>query len=164
MSIVHEGNRQKLLANPHVESLSQKHISYTKEFMLNALKLSDDGIPAPSIWADSGFDLADFKRDYFRKCIARWKKQYFNGDFVHKKRGPQISEILTRDEEIAFLRAENAVLKELRALGVQGVINDSGLSLELYRKIVAFHAPDSVNWPELAREAIINGWQDLKRD
>lgn len=161
MSIVNEANREELLENPNVASLTDKHIIYTDQFKLKAIHSIEDGCSASSVWQKAGFDLSYFKSNYFGKCIVRWKAQLVDGAFVLQKRGRHIDVILTKDEEIAFLRAENAILKEFRALGVQGKIQSTGLSLELYRQIVDSHLPDSVNWRELAKQAITSGWPGL---
>lgn len=164
MSVVNDSNRDKLSRNPNVLSVTQKQIIYTDAFKIRALDEVHRGKKPSCIWKDNDFSISEFKPKYFKRCIERWRVQLQNGEIVHKKRGRPISETLTKDEEIEFLRAENKILKEYRALGVEGKIRSTGLSLELYRKIVDFHAPGSVNWEELARQAIISGWHDPKEN
>jgi len=163
MSAIHSLNRAKLLANRYVASLTEKHINYTLAFKRHALQESRRGVTAAQIWREAGFDTSNFRSDYFRKCLIRWGTQEQHS-FELRKRGRSTDVFLNRDEEMAFLRAENAILKELHALGVDGPIQSTGLSLELFRQISNSHLLDSVNWAELAREAITSGWCDLAED
>lgn len=160
MSIVNEGNRKKLLANPHVKFVKDKQIGYSTPFIEGALAAAEKGMPLAQYWSSRGFDIGDFKPAYFRKSIARWKLQYRHGEIVHKKKGRAVAVFRDMAEEIAYLRAENAFLKELRALGIQGVITNSGLSPELYRKIMESHAGMPVDWRALAHLAITGGIPD----
>ena len=159
MSIVHQANREVLLRSPHVVSLTEKQIVYSKEFKRQALSASADGRPAPSIWLDAGFDITMFKSDYFRKYLARWRTQE-SRDFENLPRGRQASAFQSLKEENGYLKAENTILKELRALGVTYEITGSILSLELYRQIAESQPVDSAVWQELARVVFINGEYD----
>lgn len=157
MSIINKVNRMELLANPNVESLGLKNIVYTNEFIFNAIEASNQGVSGAAIWASAKFDLSHFKEGYFRKCINRWKTQVVNGEIFHQKKGFQPNIFTSKDEELEFVKAENSILKELRALGVSEKILNSGLSLELFRKIKTSHLPDSVNWQALAKMVFTNG-------
>ena len=163
MSIITKDNRHRLLLNPNVLSLTAKHVIYTPDFMKRVLSAVSLGQTAASIWEEGGFALSDFKRNYFKKCAIRWNKSFINGSFVQKPRGRYIDGFVSRDEEIAYLRAENIFLKELRALGIQERIIDSGLSLGLFRKIKDSQSLDSVNWRELAQQVITSGLLDLEK-
>ena len=160
MSIVNADNRGRFLANPHVKFLKNKHIVYSSEFMEGAIVATENGKTAAQYWTDNGFDISDFKPDYFRKAILRWRSQYRNGEFVQHKRGRPSECFSSQDEEIAYLKAEISFLKELRALGIVGEIKDSGLSPELYKEIVESHAGRPVDWRALALLAITDGRHD----
>ena len=157
MSIVNEKNRMELLANSNVKSLTFKSIAYTDEFILKAIEAADQGISGPSIWSSANFDLSYFKEGYFRKCINRWRTQVIDGQIIHQKKGFQADIFQSKDEELEFVKAENLILKELRALGISAKVLDSGLSLELFRKIKTTHSPASVNWQTLAKVVFTNG-------
>ncbi len=161
LSIVNDHNREKLLANSHVESLTNKQIVYTEQFMLNGLKAYQSGIPAPQVWIDAGFELKYFKKGYFQKCISRWKNQYQDGKIIPLTRGRKHILFSSDQEEIAFLKAENALLKELRALGLKGTITGSIISLELFKKTQASQLPFCVASVELVAPGFIAGLRDL---
>jgi len=161
MSIINEASYKELLSNPNVKSLTRKHIVYSSKFKHHAILSVENGQSASSIWDEAGFQLSDFRSNYFGKCVSRWKSQLKNGEFVDNRGGCKLDIFLTRDEEIGFLRAENTILKEFRALGVKGEIKSTGLSLELYRQIKDSHLLDSASWQELANQAITSGWLEL---
>jgi len=120
MSIFTEEQRKSLLSNDNVESLTSKNIRYSKEFIKKALELRSEGVPAPEIWASSGFDVSFFKPKYFHKTIIRWKEKLESRgieSFETENRGrPKGKKFSSLEEEIEYLKAENAFLKELRAL------------------------------------------------
>ena len=147
----------EFLANPNIKSLTSKNITYTNDFILKAIEAADEGISGPSIWSSANFDLSYFKEGYFRKCINRWRPQVIDGQIVHKKKRVQADIFKSKDEELEFVKAENLILKELRALGISAKVLGSGLFLELFRKIQATHSPDSVNWQKLAQVVFTNG-------
>ncbi len=157
MSIVNKDNRQRLLANPHVESLTDKQIVYTEKFMLKALVDHESDLSAPQIWVNAGFELNWFKKGYFRKCIARWQSQCSGGNIRPQTRGAKVDVFDSLQEENSFLKAENALLKELRALGIKGAITGSILSLEQFRKIQIFQLPFCVESVELVNPDFISG-------
>ena len=161
MGIINNENRKVLLGNPNVESLSEKHITYTSEFIQDALKLYSDGNTACTIWEKAGFDLDYFKRDYFRNCLNRWKSQIIDGVPAPKTRGAKRSEFASLEEENAYLKAELSLVKELRALGVEGRITGSVLSLELFRTMKNSQLPISVESVILAKQGITDGLIDL---
>lgn len=112
--------RSELLDNPNVERVKNSHITYTTDFKLSALEDFKNGISAPDIWETNGFDISRFPRNYFGKAIHRWEKQLrrdgasFN---ARENRGrAQKKKFKSIEEEVAYLRAENAFLKELKAL------------------------------------------------
>lgn len=157
MSIINTQNRMELLANPNVLRLKAKQIVYSTTFILSAIEAHNNGVSSNFIWKSAGFNIEYFHKDYFRKSISRWKTQLINGEIIHEKKGPRTDIFLTKDEELEFVKAENSILKELRALGVSEKILDSGLSLELFRKIKTSHLPGSVEWRELAQVVFTNG-------
>lgn len=120
MSVVNDSNRERLLANPNVKSLTSSHVVYTPEFKKSALKDYENGISGRLIWLNAGFDLDDFISGYFRKALKRWQKQANKttaDDWTNDNRGrPRQQEFLSEKEELEYLRAENHFLKELHAL------------------------------------------------
>ncbi len=111
--------RQKLLENPNVNSLSNSQIVYTLAFKENALKEYTRGMISSEIWVKGGFDISIFRRNYFQKTLSRWQAQQSRsteGLSFKEARGRTRSKFSSLQEELAYLRAENAYLKELEAL------------------------------------------------
>ncbi len=112
MGVVNESNRQRLLANQHVKSLTKGHVVYHASFKREALQKHAEGYPSYEIWEDAGFTLSDFERDYFRKALNRWKQQSqkdpdnFTKEKCGRKGGPRCFASL--EVENAYLREENA--------------------------------------------------------
>ena len=157
MSIITDQNRDSLLKNPNVKNLTGKQIVYTSKFIQSALKRYGEGGSARIIWLDAGFEIESFKKGYFRKCLNRWKSQLINGNVSPLVRGKSKIDFQSRDEENAYLKAEVSLLKELRALGVEGRITGSVLSLELFRQMKNSQQVICVESVALANQASING-------
>ena len=120
MGVVTESNRERLLHNKHVKSLTKSHVVYHESFKHEALRKHLEGYPSYEIWQEAGFTLSDFERNYFRKALNRWKQQSqkdpdnFAKEQRGRKGGPR--HFASLEAENAYLREENAFLKELRAL------------------------------------------------
>jgi len=120
MSIINDRTRQSLLKNSSVKSITSKQIIYTLEFKEFAIFEFRAGVSPRIIWLNAGFDIEDFKQGYFQKTINRWLKQKkLQKDKFGKieNRGRLKNKKFTStQEELEYLRAENAFLKELHAL------------------------------------------------
>ena len=120
MSVVNESNRQRLLSNSHVKSLTKSHVVYQASFKREALQKYAEGYPSYEIWEEAGFTISDFESNYFRKALNRWKRQAekapnsFTREQRGRKGGPRSFSSLAAEN--AYLREENAFLKELQAL------------------------------------------------
>ena len=116
MSVITNANKSELLGNPNVLSLTDKQIIYTDQFKQQALELHESGSSAKNIWLQAGFNVTYFEVGYFRKALKRWKEQ--SKSVERPKRGRKANKkFKSLEEEIEYLRAENAFLKELKALG-----------------------------------------------
>lgn len=122
MAFVTDKNRKALESNPNVESVSKNHVTYTAAFKMDALKRYKSGQSANEIWEEAGFDTSLFERNYCSKAIARWlakEKKTGEKSFNTEKRGRKKDQpFASLEEELAYLRAENEFLKELRALEI----------------------------------------------
>lgn len=120
MSFLNDNVRKLLESNPNVESITSKNIKYTFKFIQFALKKHDAGLSPKEIWHLAGFDTSVFKEGYCRKAIKRWvtKREEFGLEsFKSESRGRRSDlKFNSLEEEVAYLRAENAFLKELQAL------------------------------------------------
>jgi transposase len=112
--------RKYLESNKYVERVSDNNVQYTPEFKKMAIRLYNQGEPPIKIWERAGFDTSIFLRNYFRKALLRWRiKAQADGEksLEEDKRGrPRVKKFNSVEEELAYLRAENEFLKELRAL------------------------------------------------
>jgi hypothetical protein len=82
--------KRKLLKNPCVEKITEKHIVYTASFKKWAVKQYHEGLSANEIFDLKGISPKLFKLKYCRSCLKRWKKKYEEeGDIAFKidKRG-----------------------------------------------------------------------------
>ncbi len=104
--------QQQLRNNPNVASCTAKSITYTKEFKEYALyAYQTEYRNAKEIFVSSGFDLDVIGHDIPHQCIARWQRYGIAGT-----RGrPKQVVFTTLEAELAYLKAENAFLKQLRA-------------------------------------------------
>lgn len=120
LGVVNVLNRDSLLRNPNVESVTESHVVYTSEFKNSALNSYEAGISGRIIWLNAGFNLDHFVSGYFRKALKRWKQQSLHSSgssWTEESRGRKKSIGFASDsEELEYLRAENWFLKELHAL------------------------------------------------
>lgn len=120
MAFVTDKKRKMLELNPNVKSVSGSNVSYTSEFITDALRRYKSGQSANEIWEAAGFDVSLFAKNYCSKAITRWlakEKAHGEESFGEERRGRKTGQRFSSlEEENAYLRAENAFLKELRAL------------------------------------------------
>ncbi len=116
-------DRKDLENNPNVLKVTSSNVAYTPEFKSKALKLRKDGKTPAEIFLNAKINLSLFGEDYAKKCLQRWEKMSESeGGLKKERRGskatgrPKGLKFKSVEEEIAYLRAENEFLKELRAL------------------------------------------------
>lgn len=120
----------KLLKNENVTKCSEKAISYSKAFKVEAVRLySEEGFGSREIFENAGFDLRIIGKDKPKGCLSRWNRinrikgsanleaetRGRNGGRP-KTKGITIADRIKRLEaENAYLKAENDFLAKLRA-------------------------------------------------
>lgn len=98
--------------NPNVQSCTSKSITYRTSFKSYALEAYvNDFRNAREIFETAGFDLDIIGHDRPHQCIARWKR-----DGTEGRRGRSKKKVFpSLEAELAYVKAENAFLKQLRA-------------------------------------------------
>lgn len=117
-----------LAQNANVKKVSERSITYEKEFKLKALERYKEGLPSSSIFQEAGFDLLVIGRETPHGCLKRWRKidrMKETAGFMEgaKKRGrpkkvvdaTDTDKIKRLEMENAYLKAENDFLGQLRA-------------------------------------------------
>lgn len=116
----------ELKRHPCVYDCTAKTVYYTTEFKQRALQLQRDGVTTKEIWKRSGFDVAKWKKHYFRLTLRDWKRVVQKngleglanyGGTPHDK-GPDHTKDDTLKRltlQVKYLEAENAFLAHLRA-------------------------------------------------
>lgn len=117
--------RKRLLSSPYVEDVTDSHVIFTVKFKTLAVQKYLEGLQPSEIFLKLGFDTSLFLPEYPKKSIARWKKIFFEEGvegFEKENRGkgstgrPPKQQFKSIEEEVAYLREENALLKKLQAL------------------------------------------------
>lgn len=113
-------DKSKYQQNPNIKKVTESNIQFTKEFKLKAIKAYQEGQAADDVFLRAGIDISDFEAGYPRKSIVRWIKTSddYGAKYLDKeRRGRSPSKkFKTAEEELEYLRAENAFLKKLHAL------------------------------------------------
>jgi hypothetical protein len=105
---------KQLQTNPNVERCTGKSITYQQAFKEQALRSYQEAYRTPQeIFVSAGFDLAVIGSKVPKQCLARWKRCGTEGRRGRKK-GSGCS-FPSLEAQVAYLRAENAFLKHLRA-------------------------------------------------
>ena len=101
-----------LRTNTHVSSCTSKSITYSKEFKRHVLHAyQEEYRNAREIFESAGFDLDIIGHDIPHQCITRWKR-----DGIEGKRGRSKKKAFpSLEAELAYVKAENTLLKQLRA-------------------------------------------------
>lgn len=76
MILLSDQQRRKLLENPNVEEITEKHIHFTSDFKIKAVELNLKGDSPEEIFKTHGFDLSLFAERYANYTIKRWRKKY----------------------------------------------------------------------------------------
>lgn len=121
---------KELLNNENVAKCSEKAISYSKAFKIEAVRLyNEEGFGSREIFENAGFKLKTIGKDKPSGCLNRWCKvnrkkgvagleteTRGRGGGRPKKNGLTDAEKIERLEvEVAYLKAENDFLAKLRA-------------------------------------------------
>jgi transposase len=76
MNELSDYQRRKLLENPNVEEITEKHIHYSSSFKIKAVESYLKGEKPSDIFKDAGIDPSMFDEGYCLYAIKRWKKKY----------------------------------------------------------------------------------------
>lgn len=122
---------KELLQNPNVANCSEKLILYHKNFKVSAIEKYHQGMPPSWIFKEAGFSLAVIGRSAPKWCVSRWLKtfrkkgkaglredgrkgSYPRGRPKGIKHLPDKEKIRYLEAQIAYLKAENSFLANLR--------------------------------------------------
>jgi transposase-like protein len=121
----------ELQKNPNVVKCSQKAITYSKDFKLRAVKqYMEENLSCPEIFRLAGFDINALGRKIPNDRVSDWKyiyRTYGEIGLRTDRRGrsssgrPRTSTLSEKEKlerleaEVAYLKAENDFLKQLRA-------------------------------------------------
>ena len=122
---------KELRKSPNVTACSDKSITFSKEFKVNAVRLHrEEYLTSSEIFMQSGFEVEVITRERIKACLIRWsrsnRKRGLEGLIDSRgknkpKRKPKILDLTDADKikrleaEIAYLKAENDFLAKLRA-------------------------------------------------
>lgn len=117
-------DKKRLLSSPYVEKITDSHVVFSVRFKTLAVKKNLEGSNPSDIFNELGIDSSLFLPDFARKSITRWKQIYFDEGvegFENENRGKSATgrpkqKFNSLEEEVAYLREENALLKKLQAL------------------------------------------------
>jgi len=122
---------KELLQNPNVANCSEKSILYHKNFKVSAIEKYHQGMPPSWIFKEAGLSLAVIGRSAPKWCVSRWLKtfrkkgkaglredgrkgSYPRGRPKGIKHLPDKEKIRYLEAQIAYLKAENSFLANLR--------------------------------------------------
>ena len=117
--------RKQLLSSPYVEDVTDSHVIFSVKFKTLAVQKYLEGLQPAEIFSNLGLDTSLFLPDYPKKSIARWKEVFFEEGvegFEKENRGksskgrPLNQQFKSIEDEVIYLREENALLKKLQAL------------------------------------------------
>lgn len=107
---------KELLNNPYVEKCSEKYITYTAECKIEFLKLSKQWLFYREIFRKLWFPSYIVNSKIPERAYNRWKKYLENWIFEWKKKSNKKErvnfEAMTIEEQVEYLKTENAYLKE----------------------------------------------------
>jgi transposase len=118
-----------LVNNRNVAKCSKRSITYSTDFKKGAVKqYNEEGRPACEIFEAAGFDIDMIGKDTPSECLKRWRRTVLQKGLsgLSESRGgkggrPKTSHLSDKEKieyletKIAYLKAENAFLAELRA-------------------------------------------------
>lgn len=117
--------RRKLLENPNIEKITEKHVVFTFKFKIRSVESYLDGFSANETFIKEGINLNFFKPNYAQYCLKKWKKKYIEEGkdaFKVEKRGSgtkgrpksQNLDELTYEELQAIIEIQKGVIEELK--------------------------------------------------
>lgn len=117
--------RRKLLENPNIERITEKHVVFTSNFKIKSVESYLDGLSATEIFTKAGINLNFFKPQYEKHCLKKWKKKYTEEgkeSFSIENRGsgakgrPKRQDLdkLTYEELQAIIEIQREVIEELK--------------------------------------------------
>lgn len=127
---------ERLEQNPNVVKVSERSITYSPAFKIQAVKENLAGKGPQQIFIEHGFDLSLLGRSYPKDTVKRWRKlyeKYGEEIFFKERRGkgstgrPSTKELTPEQKlkkaeaRIAYLEAENEFLKKLDELERQAM-------------------------------------------
>ncbi len=107
-----------LSRNPNVKSVTAKQINYTDEFKMRFLEQYQTGKMPLDIFIEAGFDQKLIGQGRIDKAAGRWKRKALRpGGVYDQKKGHSGKKLsgnkeLSLDEEIQFLKQQNAYLRQ----------------------------------------------------
>lgn len=120
---------ESLLKNKNVKRCSERSITFSKEFKINAVQFYGQGLTSTEIFRQAGFDLGVIGKDKPKGYLRDWnrivRKRGLEG--LSEVRGknstgrPKTKNLTGADKikrleaEVAYLKAENDFLAKLRA-------------------------------------------------
>lgn len=104
-----EEERKELSENPYVASVGKVSVFYTQEFKEKALYEYTKGKTAKQIFIDAGIDLNVIGERSPIDCLSEWRKN-------DRMRNQSYRDLKRAQAKIAYLEAENELLKKLEAL------------------------------------------------
>jgi len=115
---------KELKSNPSVKNATSKHIIFTKEFKLQAVKLAEKYITSKEIFKQFWFPEYVINSNIPFNSLNRWKKLSKKW-IVEKKKWRKKKEYIdttkmTKDEYIEYLEAKLALMEELERLSNSG--------------------------------------------
>ena len=117
--------RRKLLENPNVLKVTEKHVVFNAKFKIKSVEAYLDGLSAREIFEKAHINLDFFKPLYAQFCIKKWKKKYIEDgkeSFNIEKRGSSSAgrpkkdnlDALTYEELQAIVEIQRGVIEELK--------------------------------------------------
>jgi len=127
--IFNEEQITMLSNNNNVTKCSEKSITYSRQFKINAVKqYHEKGLSSSQIFTEAGFDLSVIGRKTPKDRVSDWNTIYRikgEGGLVETRGGgggrPKTKDITPEyrikrlEAEVAYLKAENDFLAKLRA-------------------------------------------------
>ena len=123
--------RRELSQSPHVVKVTESQVMFTTKFKLMAIELNLLGQSPRDIFNYHGINTVYFEDDYPRKTVSRWKKIYerHGEEGLNERRGKNSKGRPKRNRDgtdtksllarLAYLEAENYILKKLKALAAE---------------------------------------------
>ena len=138
--------RKELSRSPYVEKVTESQVIFTAKFKLMAIELNLLGQSPRNIFNHHGINTAYFEDDYPKKTVSRWKKihERLGDEGLSERRGknskgrpkrkPDGTDTKALLARLAYLEAENYILKKLKALAKEQQNSKSSPRRKRYTK------------------------------